>query len=364
MSTPSFSRVYNARGHRVRGLWVRNGVYYAQFRLQGHKSAVRVPLKTAKTVAQAEAALQALKVKRSAGGLDVVKTRAVPRFGELADAYLEELRALGTKKPKTVQCESSNVTKLKEFLGSKPVTSISMQDAYAFARWRRSSKRKPGRAVDLSIRTLRFVLAKAVRDGHLGSNPVGSWSALAPPAKKRRLLPRSEIEALCAAADEPFADYLKLLMLSGGREKETIVLRWSVSIDFERRLIGFGQGDLARFSKNSKSRWMPMSEELYWHLRSMQLRRNMKSDWLFPQRSDAGKHTGSYKKALQTVKVACDIEDFHFHLLRHYFISHCLLSRASPKTVAEWVGQNQLQQEYVHISEDISRQQAAQIRFT
>jgi integrase len=364
MPASSFSRVYNARGHRIRGLWVRNGIFYAQFRLTSHKNAVKIRLKDAKTVAQATAALQALKMKRSAGGLEVSRTRAVPRFSDVADAYLAELRQLGTKKPKTIQCEASNITKLKAFLGAKPVTGITMKDAYSFARWRRSGQAKPGRTVDLSIRTLRHVLAKAVRDGHIGSVSVGPWKALATPPAKKRLVSRTEVEAICAAGNQAFSDYIKLLMLSGGREQETTALKWSVSVDFTQRLLGFGQGDLARFSKNSKSRWMPMGDELYGHLRSMQLRRDHRTDWLFPNRWDRSKRTTSFKKALAAAKAACKITDFGFHHLRHYFISHCLICRADRKTVAQWVGQNDLLEEYIHISDEHSQRQAAQLKFT
>lgn len=366
MRSYPFDRVFNARGHRVRGLWIRNGIYYAVLRLPSHKSPVKIRLKTAQTVAQATAALQALKVKRSAGGLEVVKTRAVPRFADVADDYLAELSQLGTKKPKTVACEKSNITKLKQFLGAKPITSLSMKDAYAFARWRRSEKRKPGRAVDVTIRTLRHVLAKAVRDGHLSVNPVGRWSALAPTPAKKRLVTNEEIQKIRSAGNQDFSDYLELLRLSGGREQETLALKWSVSVDFGRRLLGFGQGDLARFSKNSDSRWLPCSVDLYNHLWCMWLKSG-NSDWLFPNRWDASKRTKSFKNSLKSAKKKAKVAEFGFHHLRHSFISNCVMSGIDYLTIAQLVGHRDggvlIGKIYGHLNPEHFRSEATKIKF-
>jgi hypothetical protein len=54
-----FNKVFDGRNRRVRGLWERNGVYYAQVQVQSWVG--RVPLEHSGTVASATDALQDLK---------------------------------------------------------------------------------------------------------------------------------------------------------------------------------------------------------------------------------------------------------------------------------------------------------------
>ena len=61
----SFNKVFDGRGRRVRGLWERNGNYYAQVQAQDWVG--RVHLKQADTLAQAVAGLQGLKTEIRAG---------------------------------------------------------------------------------------------------------------------------------------------------------------------------------------------------------------------------------------------------------------------------------------------------------
>jgi hypothetical protein len=57
-------KVFDRRERRVRGLWLRNGIYYAQIRLDDSDIATRVPLHGAQTVPQALTAMQEVKAKR------------------------------------------------------------------------------------------------------------------------------------------------------------------------------------------------------------------------------------------------------------------------------------------------------------
>ncbi len=61
----AWNKVHDTRGNRVRGLWVRNGRYYAQVRV--HNWVGRVPLEHAETLPQALTAWQELKSKIRAG---------------------------------------------------------------------------------------------------------------------------------------------------------------------------------------------------------------------------------------------------------------------------------------------------------
>ena len=64
----SYQKMFNANGERVRGLWTRFGVYYAQLDANDGKQ-YRYRLEHADTVPQAVLAQQALKMKQKAGTL-------------------------------------------------------------------------------------------------------------------------------------------------------------------------------------------------------------------------------------------------------------------------------------------------------
>ena len=84
-----YHRVHDERKRAVRGLWVRNGRYYAQLTLEdfetGRKRVRRVPLEGATTPAQAREKLDELKVGRRKGSLSVLK--CAPKFEAFADEY-------------------------------------------------------------------------------------------------------------------------------------------------------------------------------------------------------------------------------------------------------------------------------------
>ena len=86
---PSFAKVKDGRKQDIRGLWVRNGRYYARLSFEdsasGAKKVRRVPLldkekQPVQTVPQAIEALNRLKVNRSDSNLPVL--HRCPKFGD------------------------------------------------------------------------------------------------------------------------------------------------------------------------------------------------------------------------------------------------------------------------------------------
>jgi integrase len=371
----TFCKVFDSRNRRVRGLWIRNGTYYAQMRTDGQPNATRVKLHDAETVPQAIEAMQVLKRRRRDGDLIIEKSHGMPRFLECADNYITELKELKKKRPDTIKRESSSVDALKEFLGAKLVTKITMADVYAFAKWRKEHPRRrgwdevSGRQVDLDIIVLRHVMKKTVRDGHRKTQPITKWEALADDPKEVRLVQTVELEKMKKKSPEvlhnggkQFADYLALLSVSGGREQETLRLRWSVNVDWNNDRLGFGQDGLSKFGK---SRWVPFNPRLKALLKEMFARRNKENDLLFPSRI-GGNTMKTYRKALDRVKAACKIEDFGFHHTRHYFISHSIMSGVDPKTLADWVGHEDtklIMTIYTHLHNKHSMAQAKKVEF-
>src|SRR5215813_13788743 len=91
-----FAKVKDGRKQPIRGLWVRNGRYYAQLKIENHISGIkktrRVQLldkdrNPVETTAQAVAELKRLQTQRADNALPVLQL--TPRFSEYAARYLD-----------------------------------------------------------------------------------------------------------------------------------------------------------------------------------------------------------------------------------------------------------------------------------
>ena len=96
----SFAKVLDGRKQPVRGLWERNGRYYAQISVEefsaGLKRVRRMPLANAEgesveSVAQAIAVINGLRTHRSEDTMP--KLVRTPLIADYADAYLAQIKA-------------------------------------------------------------------------------------------------------------------------------------------------------------------------------------------------------------------------------------------------------------------------------
>jgi hypothetical protein len=271
-----YSPVFNRRNERVRELWERNGLYYAQVKVRGWTGQVRPH---AGTVADAVAARQVLKAEIKSGKFLIppdaeaqdredqakkVSTEVSTRtLKDAVAGYQADRNALEKKDPKTGKREDSG---LKKWLEWKPDLLIALPSFDAkllkdFAIWRKRDAKKRGRVVsgrtiDLNVTALANVVRWCVLENWLPGFPGGwQWEALAEEPDEWELLTDAQVDALCAAAmsvpeiglmsqgSEPkaslrkyleelkaarqnFSDFLRLLSLTGAREQETLHQQW------------------------------------------------------------------------------------------------------------------------------------------
>jgi hypothetical protein len=105
----------DGRKQPIRGLWVRNGRFYAQLKIEnpvtGIKKTRRVPLndtegRPVQTAAQAVAELKRLQTQRADNQLPVLER--TPKFVNYVVRYLTFISSgQGTKKPGTIQKEKA-----------------------------------------------------------------------------------------------------------------------------------------------------------------------------------------------------------------------------------------------------------------
>jgi integrase len=278
-SCATFAKVLDGRKQPIRGLWERNGRYYAQITLEnqisGEKKVRRVPLKdkdgkSVDTVPQALSEMNRLQIKRTDNELPVL-TRT-PKFADYVVHYLDFISSgQGTKKSGTIQ---------KEFITKRLKAGL-----------------KP-RTCNLDVISLRCCLKQARQDGWIQRLPMEGFKPLKTTTPRRPFFSTTDIERICQAALErsedgspvtkngqQFADYVRLLAYSGARRNEALRLRWQ-DVDFDQEQLHIGSdGD----TKNSETRTVDFNAKLKAHLQAMHKRSRQVSKWLFPSPQRGGK---------------------------------------------------------------------------
>ena len=216
-----YNPVFNRRNERVRGLWQRNGIYYAQVKIRGWTG--QVPLHGA-TVADAVAARQVLKAEIKSGRFltpselrqkeerekaEKVSTEVSTRtLRDAVTRYQAERNTLAKKDPKTGKRED---TGLKKWLEWKPELPIAPESFDAkllkdFAVWRKVAAKKrgrdvSGRTIDLNVTALANVLRWCVVEKWLAEFPAGwQWEAMAEESEECELLTDAQVDQLCLSA--------------------------------------------------------------------------------------------------------------------------------------------------------------------
>jgi integrase len=386
-----YNKAFDGRGRRVRGLWERNGKYYAQIRIKDWVG--RVHLEHSSTVAEATTEMQALRARIVAGTFlppnEVGQTRKnVEQGGSPASTiraaiagYVADRDLLKTKKTETCRHENCSFSAWNTYAGDDSLSDIDGKLLKDFAAHRmevEDDDEKPlsGRTINLNVLALKHVCNWAVVEKWLPKFPENwVWKDLPETPKPVRLISAEELEFLIKVrtitpealemidqskryivevqqlAGQGFSDYLKLLSLTGAREQETIAKRWT-HVRWDKHDVGF-PGSLAKAGggKPAEDRWVDFYDKLEAHLKDMYARRDPSTDYMFPDGN--GGHIGSYRKQWEHAREAlkqwhikkgmkmaeaeelCD--SLGFHHLRHYFISGCVMRKVDYLTIARWV---------------------------
>jgi integrase len=338
MKTYPFRKVKDKANRRVRGLWLRNGSYYVQCTIThpttGLKRVTKLRLEHADNLEQAKT--EAAKVKDNA-------SKGLGTFGALGPtfkAYREHYKAAVHKATKTMANEDHFLRQWEKFLGEDcRITRITPQNILAYRSGLLNRERRPctKRTVNLHTRALKQLLLLARTEGHLTKLPMEGIKQLPEKHGERPLLKADQIIAMGTEAllnhertGAQFAEYLSFLMYSGARCTEALKLTWN-EIDFDNENVVF-PGDIAKgetrrtdFNRNLKNLLLTMKPNAG------------ESEYLFPSfRTDAP--VTSFKKIMVEIREKLGMEDFTFHLTRHFFISHCVMSGIDFLTIAKWVG--------------------------
>jgi integrase family protein with SAM-like domain len=173
-----FMPVRDSRNRRVRGLYQRNGRYYAQLWVDcgyGKKSPRRFPLFTpdnspARTLQEAKEALEVKRHERREDALPLLGRK--PIVGDYCDAYFEKAR-VQRKRPGTIENERQAIVRWRSHLGHLRIDKITTPMITGFLEKRLKGGAFGGRKLEpvsqrtanLDLMTLRNVLKAAIDDG-------------------------------------------------------------------------------------------------------------------------------------------------------------------------------------------------------
>jgi integrase len=346
-------------------------VFYARLSIPdpetGTKKVQRVRLPEAKTVPQAAAALEHLKVKRREKTLP--PTKRTPTLKGFAKDYFALLDATpGRKRPKTILSEHNSMRRWCEFAGERRLAEITPAVIHRFQS-RRLNDGLAARSVNLELIALRNVLNLAIDHGFLSALP--KMKRLPERREAKSLITGEEIDHICdialehAAHGQAFVDYIRLMQYSGGRAGETLRLP-KTAIDFERRQMLIGSDGL---SKGRDWRHVDFNADLEAHLIDMQERLVPDSVYLFPspRRGESDIPCGSLNMTLRKVRELAGLPKFTLHLLRHYFASHAVMNNIDYMTLAKWLGHKDggvlIGKVYGHLADEHRQKQAAKLTF-
>jgi len=335
-----FTPARDSRKRKVRGLWIRNGRYYLQMRVEGEKSARKIPLQAQNL----EAAIKEIREKQSAKDKGELPAAGLkPKFADYCKSYLEFFETVQNsgKRPRTVERERTSLVRWIAALGHVRVDKITKPMIAAFIDARLKDGLSP-RSVNVDVIALRNVLKKALNVGFLNALPTAGLKPLKVRTVKRQLLTPAQFEKLCGAArvcgknGDELVDCLKFLAFSGARCSEALRVKWA-DVNFDLRHVTIGADGL---SKNGKARVVDFNANLETHLRDMWKKRAPDSSWLFPspQRGDRDIAARSLRDSFEIAREKAGLKWAGFHDLRHYFCSMSIMSGVDVRTVAEWAG--------------------------
>ena len=368
----TYQKVRDGRKQPIRGLWVRNGRFYARLTVEdpntGEKSVRRVPLEV-ETVPEAVAALKKLQTQRADNALPVLKQ--TPKFSDYVETYFSHFAQLkDAKRPRTIETERGHLNRWKEHLKETRLDRITKSMITEF-RVKRKNEGVSNRTVNLALTCFRNVLKMAIDDGWLQRLPTENIRPLKWEAKKKKLYTKAEIDSLCQAALEVskngllFGDLMRFLSYCGTRISETLRLKWS-DVDWQQSQITIGSDGLA---KNHKSRSVDFNAKLETLLKEMLTRRAPDSEYLFPspQRGKKDRPAKTFRETLKLARDQVGFKGFGFHHCRHFFISYCVMSGTDYMTIAKWVahadGGILIGKVYGHLTNDHAKRQAQKLIF-
>jgi integrase len=301
--------------------------------------------------------------------------------GDLLDAWLTDLRPTEksqTISPTTYQRHASIVKlHLKPHLGSVSLRRLSAGDITA-AYGRVRARGLSGQSCPHTHRVLHTALEYGMKTlGWLRANPA---AAVRSPKVTRKMaaLDGSTVPILLEATERTRFEYpVALTATTGLRRGELLALRWSKSVDFERKRLIVAEsleetkilGLRFKAPKSGKIRVLPLADVAVPLLRSHRARQDAERRRLGPRYHDNDLvfcnpdgtpwPPETFTKQFAQVARSIGMKGFRFHDLRHAFATLTLKNGTSVNEVSQLLGHSApviTPSTYAHVIEGVARE--------
>lgn len=274
-------------------------------------------------------------------------------LGELIERYIRDV--LPTK-PKSKEKQTAQLGWWKSEIGSYALADVTPS---LIAQYRdklingitHHGKRRSPATVNRYMAALSVAFTAAVKEwGWIESNPLLKVTKPKESRGRVRFLSEDEHQALLKACKESANPYLYpvvvLALSTGMRQGEIMGLTWDV-VDLAK-----GRAVL-HHTKNGEVRPVALTGHALELLKELNKIRRIDSKLLFPSKDKAIQKPMDLRSPWETAVKRAELDNFHFHDLRHTAASYFAMNGASLAEIAEILGHKTLQmvKRYAHLSE-------------
>lgn len=255
----------------------------------------------------------------------------------------------------TVQIYLTTFKEFHKVIGNKAIQLITTNDIELF-KSKRLKEVKPA-TVNIHLTTLKAIFNIAIKLNWLDTNPMNRISKIKIPEKEILAFKPYEIDLIMdVIQDKGFKNIVEFAILTGCRLNEILNIQLK-DIDLIERIITI-QNKPDFKTKTGKIRQIPISDKLYTLLRGVIKQGegnifNFNPDlYLFNKNGHRYEKDFISKKFKKYLRFAGLPEKFHFHCLRHTFISNLIKKGVNINYVKELAGHSDIQTTmgYIHIN--------------
>jgi len=336
--------------------------------------------KEAKDAEQAK--LNELRSKRS---IPIPKEKAT--FSEFLPRFIDHRKV--KLMARTVMVEENKATNLGCHFGRIRLSSISVSDIHDYVA-KRKDEGIANRTINLDLTLLRSLFKYAIECGVTDHNPAREVTNLKEIKTEKWIPSKEELQRFVDCAAETtygrfIVPWIWFRAYTGTRPTESFFVEWK-DIDFDREQI-FIRPKNGNELKNRKFRVVEMHPELkpilldwrdewqeihdrWLHRNRMDRNREGREilpdhQWVFINPKAHGRRLERITKSLYKAREAAGLPKMTSHTLRHYFISHCVMSGINYFTIAKWVGHKNtkmIEEVYGHLNDGFRREQMAMLK--
>jgi site-specific recombinase XerD len=276
-------------------------------------------------------------------------------ISEIKDEVL--LYAKNSFSPGTFKIYMHTIGRMINILGDKPIKLMSFKDFEYYKTERLKSINKT--SVNIEVRNIKAIFNFIIKLGYLKENPAIGIKQFSIPQKEKLSFSKEDIQKLLSVIDSSLIKNVMLFGLFTGCRINEILNIQLKNVDVENRWIDIiNKPDFK--TKTGKARRIPISDELYStiiQLYDLEEFNNSPERYLFSSAKFQRYHKNFISKKFKDyLRKASLPEKYHFHCLRHTFITNLIKNGVNLNYVKELAGHTDINTTmgYIHIeTEDL-----------